>query len=182
VYWCLSFSVGSYLIKLRSIAHRVLTTIRRTNQQQTIQAAYREVADVSLLFAMLMPHAIFFGVVALIKVFLPGKVSYLATETPFPALLKWWYPLTATILVLHHSRQFDSTTTPVDNDKKKEDKKSKGEKDGKSKDGKKKSKRRRSSIGAFITRTAPGNMDDEQHMIYTEQEAREDVNYVSLSR
>ncbi len=96
-------------------------------------------ADTSLLLAMLMPHLVFLGSLASLKLFFPRLLTYLATDTYLLLVMSFWYPLLSTIGLLQHYRN-KSTKQETTN----------GGFATPSRRG-----RRRSSSGSFFPRTTP---------------------------
>ena len=156
---------------------------------------------------MTIPHAAYLGAAVAIKLVCPSWVTWIATESMAPFLLKWLYPVAATVVILHHARGFHTAgdaglgvemddddmkkdESPIKAAKaklkkakpiKKEPPKSRSQplslKERAAANAKKKNKRRRSSLGALLRRTAPGEVDDNDQIIYTEEELHGDINY-----
>lgn len=174
-----------------------------------MQSWYREIAEISVLVAMTIPHVAYLGAVVAIKVMCPSWVAWIATESMAPFLLKWLYPVAATVVILHHARGFQTAgddgarfemdsddddmkkeKSPIKSTKSKQKKATSVKKDTKSKSQplslkdkaaahakKKKNKRRRSSLGALLRGTAPGEVGDNDQVTYTKEELHEDINY-----
>lgn len=169
-----------------------------------MQSAYREIAQLSVLVAMAIPHTAYLGAVVAIKLVCPSWITWVATESMAPFLLKWLYPVAATVVILHHARGFHTAgdagvgmEMDDEDDMKKDESPTKAAKNKLKKAKpfkkeakplslkeraatnakKKKSKRRRSSLGALLRRTAPGEVGDNDQIIYTEEELHDDINY-----
>ncbi|CAB9500196.1 expressed unknown protein [Seminavis robusta] len=158
--------------------------IRRTSQRITksIQGAYREVADASLLLAMSLPHAAYFGVAICIRLAFPAWVNRLCMGRTAPNILKWYYPIFSSIAVLRHTRPKKAVDRTAGSENKRENNKDRKGLSSKEKDDKKtktkKNRRRRSSIGSIdslLRRNNEGAQAGGNE--YTEQDIKEDVNY-----
>jgi len=161
---------------------------KKLNAKRAIQNTYKEIAHVSLLLAMGIPHACYIGLVVIVKTCYPAWVTKVSAETSAPSLLKFWYPIIATIAVLHQARIFYSESkTPESgngNGKRtgtlssaKSKSASQEIEEEKAAAAKKKGRRRkRSSIGALLHGATPGDAGADNEG-YTEEELNEDVKY-----
>jgi hypothetical protein len=84
---------------------------------QRYRSTVQRIATGSLLLAAMTPHALFASVIVGIKLLLPRAVTWLAKETSVTSLLSWWYPVLATITLLHQLSQEDNSNDDKDDDK-----------------------------------------------------------------
>ena len=135
---------------------------------------------------MAIPHAAYLGIVVAIRLSFPAWVSKICRDRMAPNLLKWYYPLVATIAVLHHARSVEhvdsvNASDDVSASRTRETKpksKLKGE-SSPTKDYKKPNKtsrRRRSSLGDLLHRKVKPQ-DPSDGLEYTKEQVQEDVNY-----
>lgn len=90
---------------------------------KSYERTVRNIATTSLRLAVMMPHILFVGMAAVTKLLMPKLVQWLACETALRSVLQLWYPLVATILLLHdikmiqlsnssHTEEADLLQTP----------------------------------------------------------------------
>jgi hypothetical protein len=72
---------------------------------QRYRSTVQRIARGSLLLAAMTPHVLFASVAVGLKLLLPRLITWLATETSVTSLLSWWYPVGATITLLHQISQ-----------------------------------------------------------------------------
>lgn len=57
---------------------------------------------------MAIPHIAYVGAIVAFKLVRPSWVTWIATESMAPFVIKWLYPVAATVVILHHARGFHS--------------------------------------------------------------------------
>lgn len=83
----------------------ISTAQHNYHSQQRYRSTVQRIARGSLLLAAMTPHALFLACAVGTKLLLPRTVTWLATETSCLSLLSWWYPVAATITLLHQISQ-----------------------------------------------------------------------------
>lgn len=84
---------------------------------QRYRSTVQRIARGSLLLAAMTPHVLFASVAVGLKLLLPRLVTWLATETSVTSLLSWWYPVGATITLLHQISQESKESEEKDSNK-----------------------------------------------------------------
>ena len=90
--------------------------VKKSNTVMTYNRVVDQVAQTSMVLALLLPHILYGVTMAGVKWFLPGVVGYVANRTVFADVVGFYIPFVKTVIVIHRWRSFDLGAKVADKD------------------------------------------------------------------